>query len=146
MKWLFPYGKSDLKETLMEKRPLPTGVDEFHEWSNRVIQGACITAEADSQKFALANILINLGPTVAFESDAYFINCLRKTAVNQVADAMRTEIRDTVKERLAIQERQQAEALEKFNSSKEQKNQAATTAPRVSDGEVLENPGLSGAQ
>jgi hypothetical protein len=41
---------------------------------------------------------------VDFESDLYFIKCLRKFAINQVADAMRIEIRDAAKARLAAQE------------------------------------------
>lgn len=111
-------GKDVNKQELTKKRSLPTGVKEFHEWSDRIIEGAMLTATPESQKFALANILINLGPTIAFETDVYFIHCLRKTAVNQVADAMRTEIRDAAKARL------------------EKQNQAATTAPIGADAKV----------
>lgn len=96
--------KAIIQEQLTEKRPLPTGVKEFQEWSDRIISGAMITATPESQKFALANTLINLGPTVAYETDHYFISVLRKNAVNQVADAMRTKIRDEVKARLAAEE------------------------------------------
>jgi len=96
--------KSVIQEQLLEKRPLPTGVTEFHEWSDRIISGAMLTATSESQKFALANTLINLGPTVAYETDHYFISVLRKHAVNQVADSMRTKIRDEVKARLAKDE------------------------------------------
>lgn len=98
--------KRKLQSTLQEKQPLPTGVKEFHVWADRIISGACLTADSDSQKFALANTLMHLGPTVAFEADVYFIHTLRKFAVNQVADAMRSEIRDAAKARLT----QQAEA------------------------------------
>lgn len=90
MKWF-------TKRKLTEKRPLPVGVTEFHEWSDRIISGACLPATPDSLKFALANILINLPPNLAFEEDVYFIHCLRKSAANQVADFVRTEIRDRVK-------------------------------------------------
>lgn len=89
-----------IQEQLQEKRPLPVGVTEFHEWSDRIISGAMLTATPESQKFALANVLLNLGPTVAYETDLYFIHVLRKHAINQVADAMRAEIRTAVKARM----------------------------------------------
>jgi hypothetical protein len=90
-----------IKDQLNEKRALPLGVTEFHEWSNRIISGACIPgATHESIKFALADQLLHLGPTVDFECDLYFIKCLRKFAINQVADAMRHEIRDAAKARL----------------------------------------------
>lgn len=82
-----------IKEQLSEKRALPTGVKEFHEWSDRIISGAMLTATEETQKYTLANILLNnCGPTIAFETDLYFIHVLRKHAVNQVADAIRKEI------------------------------------------------------
>jgi hypothetical protein len=81
------------KRALLEKHPLPTGRKEFEEWSDRIIAGAGLIAKADSQKYVLANILCNnCGPTVAFESDHYFISMLRKHAVNQVADTIRKEL------------------------------------------------------
>jgi hypothetical protein len=90
-----------IKDQLNEKRARPLGVAEFHIWSDRIISGACIPgATAESIKFALADQLLHLGPTVDFESDLYFIKCLRKFAINQVADSMRREIRDTAKARL----------------------------------------------
>ena len=92
---------SVIKDQLNEKRALPLGAADFHEWSDRIISGACIPgATSESIKFALADMLLHLGPTVDFESDLYFIKCLRKFAINQVADAMRREIRDTAKARL----------------------------------------------
>jgi hypothetical protein len=103
MSW-FKRGKEANKEELNQKRALPLGVKEFHEWSDRIILGACIPgATPESIKFALADQLLHLGPTVDFEADLYFIKCLRKFAVNQVADAMRHEIRDTAKARLAAE-------------------------------------------
>lgn len=94
-----------IKDQLNEKRELPLGVAAFHEWSDRIISGACIPgATPDSIKFALADQLLHLGPTVDFEADLYFIKCLRKFAVNQVADAMRHEIRDAAKAKLAAQQ------------------------------------------
>jgi len=96
-----------IQEQLQEKRPLPVGVTEFHEWADRIISGAMLTATPESQKFALANVLLNLGPTVAYETDVYFIHVLRKHAINQVADAMRTQIRDAVKARMDAEANEQ---------------------------------------
>jgi hypothetical protein len=120
--------QESLKQQLIDmcelKRPLPVGVTEFHAWSDRIIAAAGLTATPESQKFALANIIINLGQTIAFESDEHFINCLRKSAANQVADHIRTEVREAAKLRLAKLEEQ---------------NKAEVTAPSEQDGEVLEN-------
>lgn len=113
-----------IQDQLNQKRALPIGVAEFHEWADRIISGAMIPATAESQKFGLANVLLNLGPTVAFETDLYFIHVLRKTAVNQVADQMRTEIRDAAKARLLAEE-----ALKK---------QGEVTPPTGDDAKVLE--------
>lgn len=117
-----------LKDTLTEKRALPVGIKEFHEWSDRIISGACLTATPESQKFALANILINLQATVAFEADIYFIHCLRKTAVNQVADGIRNMIREDAKARLAAEE----------EFKKQSQNQAEATASTGMDAKVVE--------
>lgn len=106
---LFP--KKAILNQLTERRPLPMGRQEFEEWSDRIISGALIPgATPASQKFALADMLLHLGPTVAFEQDGYFINCLRKFAVNQVADTMRKEIREQEKARLEA-EKHAAELL-----------------------------------
>lgn len=98
------FAKRKVKDLLQERRALPTGRQEFEEWSDRIIQGAMLTATRESQKFALARELLDLPRTTAFETDLYFINVLRKAAANQVADAMAREIRDAVKARLAAEE------------------------------------------
>lgn len=101
--------KSVIIEQMNEKRALPVGMTEFEEWSNRIISGTMLSDESnqlliDSQKFALANMLMHLNPTEDHECDAYFIKSLRKYAVNQIADAVRVELRDKAKARLASEE------------------------------------------
>src|SRR6185312_8563482 len=104
--------KEVIKDQLNEKRPLPLGRKEFEDWSDRIISGACIPgATARSIKFALADQILHLGPTIDHEADIYFIKCLRKFAINQVADAMRHEIRDSAKAELAAQEADQKSKL-----------------------------------
>ncbi len=79
---------------LTEPRELPMGRKAFHEWSDRIIAGAMITADPQSLKFALSDLLLHLGPTESHKPDAFFIHSLRKFAVNQVAIAMRQELKD----------------------------------------------------
>lgn len=101
-------SKETILKQFQERRPLPMGVTAFHEWSDRLISGACIPgALIESQKFALADMLLHLGPTESAKEDAHFIHSLRKYAVNQVADDMRKRIRDEAKDRLAKEQEQQ---------------------------------------
>jgi hypothetical protein len=77
--------------------PLPTGRQEFEEWSDRIISGANLVADERSQKFMLANSLLQLGPVESHKEDAYFIHVLRVAAMRQVADARFREIREEQK-------------------------------------------------
>ena len=72
-------------EQMAEPRPLPIGLTQFEAWSDRIISGALVEVEADSQKFTLADQLLHLGPTESHKPDAFFIHVLRKLAVNQTA-------------------------------------------------------------
>ena len=90
-------SKKKIMQQLLEKRPLPIGMTEFEEWSNRIISGALIPAEVEDQKFALADMITHLGPTEDHKEDAHFIKYLRKVAVNQIAVAKREEIRNEKK-------------------------------------------------
>lgn len=91
-------------DQMKELRPLPTGMQEFDEWSDRIITGTLLPANAESQKFALATMIMHLSPTQDHECDAYFIKSLRKAAINEIAHAKMTEIRDAAKARLAKEE------------------------------------------
>lgn len=116
--------KEVIVDQMLEPRPLPMGRKEFDEWSDRIISGALIpmaTYEAipgidtpvllkakqeekeaifrESQKFALANALMHLGPTESHKPDAFFIHSLRKFAINQVADTVRKELHAAAKAR-----------------------------------------------
>ena len=77
---------------LHEPRPLPMGRKEWDEWSSRIIAGAGVTATYESQAFALANLLMHLGPTEDHKEDVFFIKSLRKFCVNQVAEEIRQEL------------------------------------------------------
>lgn len=88
------YTEEEIKAQLTERRPLPIGRQEFLEWSDRIISGALLPASIRSQRFALADMILHLGPTEDHKEDAFFIHCLRKTAVNQVAVEIRQEVKD----------------------------------------------------
>jgi len=70
-----------------EKRPLPLGVQEWEDWADRIISGACLPENVtqDTQKGALASMIMHLGPHESHKEDAYFIHGLRKSAASQVA-------------------------------------------------------------
>lgn len=101
---------------MFEPRPLPMGMAEFEEWADRIISGALITADADSQKFALANMLMQLGPTEHHKPDIHFISSLRKIAVNQIADAVRKDIHAKIKEKTAAEEAEKKAAEDEIKA------------------------------
>lgn len=112
MRWPLWEEKEKLKNELKEKKPLPMGRAEFEEWSDRIIGLAAIPgATAESQKFVLADKILHIAPNESFVEDLYFVHCLRKLAANQIADAIRKEIRDSVKARLAEEEAKKQEGL-----------------------------------
>jgi hypothetical protein len=87
---------------------------EFEEWAERIISGAVIPggeenpeAFKEGQKFALADLLLHLGPTESHKPDAHFIHSMRKFAVNQVAVTMREELHKKAKERKAAEQVQE---------------------------------------
>lgn len=109
-----------ISSQLYEMRPLPLGTTEFEEWSERIISGALVDADKDSQKFALCNMLMQLAPTDHMKPDIHFISQLRKVAVNQVADSVRREISAKVKARTAEAEakaKAEEEAIKKVDES-----------------------------
>lgn len=108
-----------------EPRPLPMGRQEFEDWSDRIISGALLPGTGDpkvfveGQKFALANMIMHLGPTESHKPDTFFIHSLRKHAINQVADTIRKEIHEAAKVRLAAEEALKKEAEEAESESDE---------------------------
>lgn len=91
--------KSFISNMMLVKRPLPQGGSEFEEWSDRIIGGALIEAEPVSLKFALANMIMHLGPTESHKEDAFFIHQLKKSAANQVANSKIEEYKEVYKKK-----------------------------------------------
>ncbi len=98
-------------DQMAEPRPLPLGRAEFEEWSDRIIAGAMIEgsdeepeALIEGQKYALANMIMHLGPTESHKPDAFFIHSLRKVVINQVAHKVFTELHAKAKARGAARD------------------------------------------
>ena len=104
--------KAVILDQMNEPRPLPMGRVDFMVWSDRILAGCLIPHDSDqpmevhvdSIRYALANMLIQLGPTESHKPDAYFIHSLRKFAINQVADVLRKELYEAGKNRAAAKE------------------------------------------
>lgn len=102
------------------------GRKEFDDWSDRIISGALVlSADHDSQKFALATMLMHLGPTEHHKADVHFIATLRKGAVNQVAHAVMREFDEKKKEKIRI------EAEEKSKVETQVESDVAQTQTRL---------------
>lgn len=87
--------KNKLVSDLKTPKALPMGSKEFDEWSDRIIvQAEIMGVDGDSQRAALAAMLMQLPPTEDFKEDLFFIKSIRKAAVNQVAQAKHKEIYD----------------------------------------------------
>lgn len=96
--------KTVILDQLKETRPLPLGMQEFELWSDRIISGSELDAEADGVKFALATMILHLGPQDDHMPDAYFIKSLRKSAANQIAHARMTQLKEAQKARAVANE------------------------------------------
>jgi len=104
-----------LVDDLTTPKALPMGVADFNFWADRIIAQAgipiAVGVSTESQKFALADMILNIGATEDYKEDAYFIKNLRKKAINQVAAHQREEIRTQVKARLDAEAKAAAEEV-----------------------------------
>lgn len=111
---------TEISGQMLERRPLPLGKTAFKEWSDRIISGSIIDADVESQRFALANMLLHLGPQESHKEDAYFIHSLRKVAINQVAHNMANEIKAAIDAKLAAEKAAEIAAKEAETTTEEQ--------------------------
>lgn len=93
-------------------RPLPIGRPAFETWSDRIIAGACLKPGPDdgdealfniSQKWALATMIMHLGPTESHKPDAFFIHQMRKAASNQTAHGFIQEVKEARDRQIAAE-------------------------------------------
>lgn len=73
--------------------PLPVGMTEFEEFSNSVIELSGEYADRDSMKYAIASMIIHLGPQRSHVAKNYFVRSLRKAAANQIASQVFQDIK-----------------------------------------------------
>lgn len=114
-------SKTIILDQMKESRPLPMGRTEFEEWSDRIISGALLPQPPDEhkeawiegQKFALADMMMHLGPTESHKPDAYFIHQLRCAVNKQVAWEIRKELHENRKAREPKEEAKIEEETEK---------------------------------
>jgi hypothetical protein len=124
-------------DQLNERRPLPIGMTEFNEWADRIISGALLLdVDKDSQVYALATMILTLGPHESHKEDAFFIHGLRKSAANQVADAKRKELYEVKKKKEEEEKAKQAAAA---NPEAQETLDRAKGLTLVKDTSVLDN-------
>ena len=73
---------------------LPVGLTEFNAWSSSIIDLAGNFADEDSMRWAIANMVMHLPSTKSRVSKNYFVQCLTKTAANQVAGQVFINIKE----------------------------------------------------
>lgn len=77
----------------VESKRLPIGDTEFNTWATRIISSANVGASERSQKFVLANLILQLNNDEDFRTDEYFVSCLRKAAINETANSVVQQIK-----------------------------------------------------
>lgn len=111
----------EIKEQMLEPRPLPMGRQAFEDFAERIIAGSMLPSDPNadqenfliSQKFALASMIMHLGPHESHKPDAHFIHGLRRAASNQVAQAIVTELNTAKNARFKVLEDARIEAARK---------------------------------
>lgn len=74
--------------------PLPVGVTEFQSWADTIIDTYTLpTQDRDSVHYALATMILHLGPTVAYKSNWYFVLSIHSACAKQVAGATFQDIK-----------------------------------------------------
>lgn len=74
--------------------PIPTGMQAFYAWSDDLSSTYWMpTEDVDSIRYALATVIMHLGPTAAYRSQYYFVLTLRASAAKQVAGGVFHEIK-----------------------------------------------------
>ena len=74
-----------IRDQLREPRPLPMTVPEWEEWADRIVSGALVPADKESQKFAISEMVMHLSPTDDHKEDLYFIKLLLRAHLTKSA-------------------------------------------------------------
>jgi hypothetical protein len=81
----------------------PIGMREFEIWSESIIDTYQLPVDVRSTKFALATMLLRLGPTEAYKSKRFFFLSLRKAAAAQIGAAVMENIKNQQKAQQAAE-------------------------------------------
>lgn len=84
--------------------PLPVGVAEFDSWSNSIIEISGRFADEKSMKFALATMILHADANESHLPKMYFVQRLRKSAANQIANQVFHDIKTQQAEELKAQQ------------------------------------------
>jgi phosphatidylserine/phosphatidylglycerophosphate/cardiolipin synthase-like enzyme len=88
----------------MLPKPLPMNIPQFNDWARRIIiQAGLPTNNLETQKFALASMILQTSPTDYFRPDQYYVDCLRKAASDQVALQVMEDIKIERAKKMAAQ-------------------------------------------
>src|SRR5580692_1223711 len=94
---MFPFNR----KPLFQLYPLPMNVPQFNEWANRIIEKAKLpTKDIETQKFALAGMILQSSPEAFERPDEYYVNLLKKAASDQLATAIIQELQAQRRKRI----------------------------------------------
>lgn len=99
-------AKNSLKKLLdFIPTQVPMGMTAFHSWADSLIETYAFPNDP-SVKFALATMIMHLGPIEAYKPRRYFMLAIKAGAAKQIASAVFQEIKAK-----QIADQKQAEAL-----------------------------------
>ena len=119
------YAKNRIKRLVSQilsllPTALPVGMTSFEAWADSIVELSGPYADKDSMRFALASMIMSLGPQRSSVPKNYFVRSLRKAAANQVASQF---FQDIKLKQQAAQEAAKAEATATQAASNEQLRQ-----------------------
>jgi hypothetical protein len=86
--------ENDTPSSIEVNKPLPRTLPEFDAWSDKIIKMANLpTSNTETQKFALAGMLLELRPETSSKSEIFFANKLKKAATDQLATQVIQDLR-----------------------------------------------------
>ena len=98
---------------------VPQGVEEHTAWATSIIEDYGFP-ENDSVRFALATMVMHLGPTAAYRSKFYFALLVKAGAAKQVASQVFHDIKARQQDELRKQQEATAQAQADTVASDEQ--------------------------
>lgn len=79
--------------------PLPVGLTEFNRWQDSILALSKVPSN-ESTRFAIAVMVLHLGPTVDSKAKHYFVKSLNKSAANELANSVALDMKARQKARM----------------------------------------------